>query len=131
MKNKILVIPITLLVLLVAVPSVQALESESDYLIYSDNIGIIISTDSNNVTTLTDGWVLIELDEQSFDMDNIKKSRISSDGEQGKFLGRTSEGNMFYAIYDISDEPKLLIKVWIEGVSTRIVEQAIVENLFE
>ena len=59
---------------------------------------------SSMVFSLEDNTIL-------FEVDTLKKSRITSDGLQGTFFGNTDKGNLFVLKYDLRDEPILMLKV--------------------
>ena len=127
--NKNTILLSVVLALVVLIPSIEALESDTEYFIESDNIVVIIDVDYQNQVSLVDGWVTVNEEIQLFDMDNIKTSRVSDGNERGRFLGTTEIGDTFYVIYDLTNEPTLLIKVWNDQSKTRWVESATVTDL--
>lgn len=127
-QNKI-ILSMAILAILVSIPSIDALESNTEYFIESDNIVVIISVDFQDKVSLVDGWVTVDEEIQMFDMNNIKTTRISDANERGRFLGTTETGSVFYVIYDLTNEPQLLIKVWSDQSKTRLVESATITDL--
>lgn len=108
-----------------------ALDSNSDIMISSDNSYIIISTDSSNDIELIDGGVSIDGNMHNFDMNKIKRWITTNDGEKGNVFGKTETDNWFYLKYNIDDESgDLFYKVWHDGFKTRVIEKALVQNLF-
>lgn len=131
-KNKLVLSIVAALALLVIVPiSAEAQQQDTNYTIESENISIVIETNSINNTLLVDigfqvndTWIFVT-DE------NITVSRNASDNQSGKFFGYTDSGNAFLLLYDIlnEDSAKLSVKVWHDGTKTSIVERATVQYL--
>ena len=104
-----------------------ALESNENYLIGSDSIVFEIEMGSDEKGELVNGGCNVGNDFQSFD--TIKAWRSYNDGDSSRVLGKTLQGNTFYALYNITEEQtKLFCKVWHNGTSTRIVEFGVVQN---
>ena len=107
-----------------------ALESNRTYFVDSKNVFFIVDVDSSKKTTLIKGGCVVS-DEWMY-FENIKIWRPASDGDSGRAFGKTTEGNLFYALFDITDDTaKVSCKVWHDGIKTRIVENGIVQNMFQ
>lgn len=114
-----------------SVSQIYALESNTEYFIDSENMFLIVSVDSSNKVTFVDGGISVNDEWHEFDESQIKIWRTTEDGDSGRIFGRTTQGNLYYVIYDIENgKADLLSKLWHDGIKTRIVEQATVEKLF-
>lgn len=132
MKSNVLLIVIAgVLTFLLTMPNTsQALESNTEYFIDSLNAYIIIGVDSDGNTELLEGSMNVNGEWQTWEDVNLIFSRVSSDGEQGRFFGETNTGDLFYGRYSIVDEPTLFIKIWTDSNKVKIIEQAVFQSLF-
>jgi len=120
-----------ILFLPVLIIPVFALESDTEYFIESENIFLILSTDSANEIIFDGGGVTADGVLFEFDEKQIKVIRITENGDHGRIFGKTIQGNYYYVIYDITDDDvKLYAKVWHNNTTTRLVEVATIEKLF-
>lgn len=133
-KHKIVIAAImpVILVLLVVIPNnAEALEFNSEFFIDSQNAFVIIGIDSIGKTTILEGGVVVNGEWEYWTTETLKVSRIIDNGETGRFFGKTDAGNSVYTIYDVNGEnAEILVKVWHDGIKTRILENAVVYNIF-
>ena len=126
-----LIATLVILTSIIGVNMAHALESNTEYFIDSKNAFVIISLDSSGKTTLLDGGMIVNGEWELWETSNLKLSRILNDGELGRFFGRSEAGNLFYGKYDIlGDQAQLMIKIWHDGIKTKIIEKATVSDLF-
>jgi len=126
------IIPALALLLLTTSHNIEALESNTEYFVDSKNAFTIISVDASGKTSLLEGGFVVNGEWEYWDIESLKISRILNDGDQGRFFGRSDAGNLFYAKYDIQGEnADMFIKVWHDGIKTRILDKAVVSFLFD
>ena len=119
------------LTLVLSVSSTEALESDGEYFIDSENAYVIIGVDSDGNTELLEGSMLVNGEWQIWEDTDLKFSRVASDGEQGRFFGESNTGDLFYGRYSITNEnAELFIKIWTEDNKVKIIEQAVLQSLF-
>jgi hypothetical protein len=129
--NKIIIPILVIVVTIIGINNAFALESNTEYFVDSKNAFMIISGDSSGKTSLLEGGISISDKWEYWDNDTLKLSRIIQNGDTGKFFGKTDAGNLFYAMYEINeDSVQLKIKIWHDGIKTRIIETGTVESLF-
>jgi len=116
---------------LIGVSEVNALESNLEYFIDSENMFFIVAVDSSNKVTFVNGGMAVNDEWHEFDENQIKVWRTTDEGDKGRIFGRTTQGDLYYAIYDIENgKATVYSKLWHDGIKTRIVEDATVEKLF-
>jgi len=116
--------------LVLSIPGTEALESGGEYFIDSPNAYIIIGVDLGGNAELLEGSMSVNGEWQTWEDKDLIFSRVSSDGEQGRFFGETNTGDIFYGRYSIVNEPTLFIKIWTDNNQVKIIEQAVLQSLF-
>jgi len=131
-QKKSIVLIFSVLFMIIMIPNSYAfLESDTQYILEGEQISIIIDTSDDKVL-IDDGWVIINNETEFFDVENLKFQRSYEDGNYSRFLGTTDKGNPFYAKYVIEDDNvKLFVKVWHDGIKTRILEDGTISYLFK
>ena len=116
---------------IITLPSIHALEPNNEYFVETENIILVLLVDENNNTVLD--YAHIVSGERTFDIESeqIKKHRISANGDTGSIYGHTTDNGIFYLKYEIVDENvEVLVKIWKDGVKTRIIENGSIDSLF-
>ena len=110
---------------------VYGLENNIDYVLSGENTFIVISTGNENADlSIIDGGISVNDEWEIFESQNIKRIRISDDGNIGKVFGATEDGNNFYIIWKIENgESEIFSKIWKDGESFKLIEKMIIDYL--
>jgi len=133
MKNTFIILTAIGVIALVgiSVSEIDALETNTEYFIDSENMFLIVAVDASNKVTFVDGGIAVNDKWYMFDENNIKIWRTAEQGDSGRIFGRTIQGDLFYAKYEVNrNEGTNFCLLWHDGIKTRIVENSTVEKLF-
>ena len=120
-----------LLILPIMIIPAFALESDTEYFISSDSVYLIFQVGAANENTLADGGITINDVLYEIDIDQVKTWRVTNDGDYGRIFGQTIDGDNYYLIYDMKgNEGKVLLKIWQDENTTRLIEDADIDRLF-
>ena len=128
--NIVLLTIVAALTLVLSISSTEALESEGEYFLDSENAYVIIGIDSEGNTELLEGSMSVNGEWQTWEDTDLIFSRVASDGEFGRFFGESNTGDAFYGRYTIGEQPTLFVKIWTDDNKVKILEQAILQSLF-
>jgi len=108
-----------------------ALESDTDYVINSDSVFLILEVDSSNNVNFTDGGITINDTYNELDMNQVKVLRVTENGDHGRIFGKTIQGDNYYIVYDIDgNNATIYSKIWQDNTNTRLIENANIDKLF-
>jgi hypothetical protein len=109
-----------------------ALETNNNYFVESKETFMMIEIDSSGKTTLQQGGMVINNQWEYWDAESLKKSQTQKNGDIGRFFGKTSNGNLFYGMYDIvGNIAQIKIKIMHDGIKSVIIENASITEIFE
>lgn len=107
------------------------LENNTEYAFLGDEIFIVLETIGDNEMSVIDGGFLINDEWNYFDIENIKITRITADGEEGKIFGQTENDHNFFIKWIIDgNTAKIIGKMWTDDDKIRTIESVDVEPLF-